>query len=71
VAEGALDAYTLVGGFHLYGWDYLGALLICQEAGAVVADRRGADPVVRDDSPRHPVGASTPQLLAELLAADI
>ena len=55
VAEGALDAYAVVGGSQLGSWDYLGGLLICTEAGAVgrrivrtgplhAAARRSADP---------------------------
>jgi myo-inositol-1(or 4)-monophosphatase len=67
VAEGVLDAYMLVGRSNLYGWDYLAGLLICQEAGAVVVERDGADPVVRDDSPRRPIVAATAHLAAQLL----
>ena len=67
VAEGVLDAYMLVGRSTLYGWDYLAGLLICQEAGAVVVERDGAELVVRDDAPRRPIVAATPQLAARLL----
>jgi myo-inositol-1(or 4)-monophosphatase len=67
VAEGVLDAYMLVGRSTLYGWDYLAGLLICQEAGAVVVERDGAELVVRDDAPRRPIVASTSQLAAQLL----
>jgi fructose-1,6-bisphosphatase/inositol monophosphatase family enzyme len=59
VAEGTLDAFSVVGGSTLYGWDYLAGLLICREAGAVTVDRDGADPVVRDDSTRRPLVAAT------------
>jgi myo-inositol-1(or 4)-monophosphatase len=69
VAEGVLDAYLPVGTSVLSGWDYLGGLLICQEAGAVVADLHAAELIVRDATPRSPVGAATPRLLQELLAA--
>jgi myo-inositol-1(or 4)-monophosphatase len=67
VAEGVLDAYMLVGRSTLYGWDYLAGLLICQEAGAVVVERDGAELVVRDDAPRRPIVAATSQLAAQLL----
>jgi fructose-1,6-bisphosphatase/inositol monophosphatase family enzyme len=67
VAEGVLDAYMLVGRSTLYGWDYLAGLLICREAGAVVVERGGADPVVRDDAPRRPIAAATAPLAAQLM----
>jgi myo-inositol-1(or 4)-monophosphatase len=67
VAEGVLDAYMLVGRSTLYGWDYLAGLLICQEAGAVVVERDGAELVVRDDAPRRPIVAATSPLAAQLL----
>jgi len=67
VAEGVLDAYMLVGRSTLYGWDYLAGLLICQEAGAVVVERDGAELVVRDDAPRRPIVAATSRLAARLM----
>jgi myo-inositol-1(or 4)-monophosphatase len=67
VAEGVLDAYMVVGRSTLYGWDYLAGLLICQEAGAVVVERDGAELIVRDDAPRRPIVAATSQLAALLL----
>jgi myo-inositol-1(or 4)-monophosphatase len=70
VAEGVLDAYMLVGQSTLYGWDYLAGLLICREAGAVVVERGGADPVVRDDTPRRPIVAATAELADRLLKED-
>jgi len=69
VAEGALDAYAVVGGTSLHGWDYLGGRLVCTEAGASVGELHGADPVVRDGSRRFPVAAAGPELLAALLEA--
>ena len=52
-------------------WDYLGGLLVCQEAG--FGGGRGAlehDLVVREPAERRtPVAAATPALLAELLDA--
>jgi fructose-1,6-bisphosphatase/inositol monophosphatase family enzyme len=51
-------------------WDYLGGLLVCLEAGAVMADVGGRDLVVRDHSARRtPVAAATAQLLDELTKA--
>jgi fructose-1,6-bisphosphatase/inositol monophosphatase family enzyme len=70
VAEGVLDAYSVVGRSTLFGWDYLAGMLICSEAGAVTADRDAADVVVRDAETRRPVVASTSLLVEQLLAED-
>jgi fructose-1,6-bisphosphatase/inositol monophosphatase family enzyme len=70
VAEGVLDAYMVAGRSTLYGWDYLAGMLICDEAGAVTADRGGADLVVRDDGRRRPVVAATQVLVDQLLKED-
>jgi len=71
VADGTLDGFVdCVGGPHGGPWDYLGALLVCEEAGAVVVDAHGRDLVVRDPSEaRSPVAGATPELLTALLAA--
>jgi fructose-1,6-bisphosphatase/inositol monophosphatase family enzyme len=66
VAEGVLDGYAVAGGTTLNSWDYLGGMLVCLEAGAVVVEAEGKDLVVRDDSPRRPLAAAT-QLLSERL----
>jgi myo-inositol-1(or 4)-monophosphatase len=68
VAEGMLDAYSVVGGSTLFGWDYLAGLLICREAGAVTMERDGADPIVRDAGTRRPVVAATQELAQQLHA---
>ena len=68
VAEGTLDAYSVVGTSTLFGWDYLAGMLICNEAGAVTKERDGADAVVRDASTRRPSVAATRQLCDELVA---
>jgi myo-inositol-1(or 4)-monophosphatase len=69
VASGALDAYADIGSIH-GPWDYLGALLVCQEAGAVVADAHGRDLVVVDHGARRaPVAAATADLLGDLVRA--
>lgn len=70
VADGTLDGYIDCMRDAHGGWDYLGGLLICTEAGALVADAAGRDLVVRDhDGRRTPIAAGTPALLAELLAS--
>ncbi|MGO8864838.1 MAG: inositol monophosphatase family protein [Acidimicrobiales bacterium] len=66
VAEGVLDAYLVVGGSTLYGWDYLAGLLVCREAGAAEGEREGRDLVVRDASSRRPLVAATRGLAARL-----
>ena len=60
VAEGVLDGYRVVGGSSLFGWDYLGGMLLCLEAGAAVGEYFGNDLIVLDDSRRWPVAAATP-----------
>ena len=67
VAEGTLDAYSVVGKSTLFGWDYLAGLLVCREAGAVTKERDGADVVVRDAATRRPVVAATSLLVEQLL----
>jgi fructose-1,6-bisphosphatase/inositol monophosphatase family enzyme len=68
VASGHVDAYADCTGQGAHGvWDYLGAALVCQEAGAAVADAFGRDLVTRDPEVRRcPVAAATPALLEEL-----
>ncbi len=67
VAEGALDGYLVVGGSSLRVWDYLGGMLVCTEAGAVVGELDDAELVVRDGGWRRPAVAATPDLLSQLL----
>lgn len=70
VAEGTLDAFVDCSPPAHGVWDYLGGALICAEAGAAVADARGADLVVLDPSARRtPAAAATPELLEALVAA--
>jgi myo-inositol-1(or 4)-monophosphatase len=68
VAEGVLDAYSVVGTSTLFGWDYLAGMLICSETGAVTLERDGADAVVRDGGTRRPLVAATRPLAEQLLA---
>jgi myo-inositol-1(or 4)-monophosphatase len=68
VASGRLDAYLDCTGDAHGPWDYLGGLLVCTEAGAVVADLAGRDLVTRGHADRRtPVAAATPELLDELV----
>jgi fructose-1,6-bisphosphatase/inositol monophosphatase family enzyme len=69
VAAGSLDAFVTTGGAKLYGWDYLGGLLVCLEAGAVATALTTADLIARDDRPRSLAVAATSELLEGLLAA--
>ena len=58
VAAGSLDVYIDCGTAALAPWDYLGALLVCREAGAFVADLQGRELVVRDHDARRKVVAA-------------
>ena len=70
VAAGALDGYLdCVADAH-GPWDYLGGMLVCQEAGAVVADAAGRSLDARGHRDRRtPLAAGTPELLAALVEA--
>lgn len=68
VAGGRLDAYVDCSPSAHGAWDYLGGLLICQEAGAVVADAWDRPLVTLDHLDRRtPIAAATPELLAAAL----
>ncbi len=70
VAGGVLDGYLDCSGDAHGVWDYLGGLLVCQEAGAAVADAFGRELVLRTpDDKRTPIAAATPALLDELVGA--
>jgi myo-inositol-1(or 4)-monophosphatase len=70
VAAGKLDAFAAGAHHRLSPWDYLGGMLICQEAGAAVGERSGEELVVRrPDIRRQPMAAATPELLRSLLDA--
>jgi len=70
VAGGMLDAFIDCSVDAHGPWDYLGGLLVCREAGAVVADLDGRELVVRTPLIRRTVvAAATPPLLAQALAA--
>jgi fructose-1,6-bisphosphatase/inositol monophosphatase family enzyme len=69
VAAGRLDAYVDFSWSAHGSWDYLGGMLVCQEAGATVVDAWGRELLTRDHSARRtPVAAATPELLGALVA---
>ena len=64
VAGGRLDAYVDCSPDAHGSWDYLAAMLICREAGAVVADALDRELVTLDHTARRtPIAAGTPELL--------
>lgn len=71
VAAGLLDGFVDCTAKAAHGpWDYLGASLICSEAGASCVDAWQRDLLVREhEARRTPVAAATPELLAALLEA--
>lgn len=70
VACGHLDAYIDCSAGAHSPWDYLGGMLVCQEAGAHVAEAAGRELVTLGWTDRRvPVAAATPALLAEALDA--
>jgi myo-inositol-1(or 4)-monophosphatase len=82
VAEGVLDAYVDGTGGSLAPWDYLGGLLVCREAGAVIEPVESVKQVesvesvegrglvtISHSARRAPVAAATPQLLNQIRTA--
>jgi len=70
VADGRLDGYVDCSVDAHGVWDYLGALLVCAEAGVEVVDAYGRDLCVLDpDARRPPVAAAGPVLAEALLEA--
>jgi fructose-1,6-bisphosphatase/inositol monophosphatase family enzyme len=68
VAGGRLDAYVDCSVGAHGAWDYLGGMLVCQEAGALVDDAWGRSLVTLDHTARRtPVAAATPELQAAVL----
>ena len=68
VADGTLDGYLDATTDELGSWDYLGGLLVCQEAGATVVDAAGRDLLVLEHAARRiPVAGATPELAATLV----
>ena len=68
VADGTLDGFVDCAVSSLRPWDYLGAILVCSEAGAEVTEAAGRELVVREiDAHRAPVAGATKELVADLL----
>jgi fructose-1,6-bisphosphatase/inositol monophosphatase family enzyme len=67
VADGTLDGYLDATTDELGCWDYLGGLLVCREAGAILLEAAGRDLVALDHGARRiPVAGATPELAAAL-----
>jgi fructose-1,6-bisphosphatase/inositol monophosphatase family enzyme len=69
VAEGVLDAYVDCSVSAHGPWDYLGGVLVCIEAGAVVGDALGRDLLALDHRARRTPMAAATQPLFDALAA--
>jgi myo-inositol-1(or 4)-monophosphatase len=70
VAAGRLDAFVDALADQHAPWDYLGGLLACREAGALVVDAAGRDLVTGDpDARRQVLASATPALLPTLRAS--
>ncbi len=68
VASGSFDGFVDMSPDAHGVWDYLGGVLVVQEAGGVVVDALGRDLAVLDHSARRtPVAATTASLLDELI----
>lgn len=66
VARGAVDGFIDYDGLGV--WDYLAAVLICAEAGAVIAEANDQDLMtVNPDDRRRPVIAASAEMLASLM----
>ena len=70
VAGGRFDAYVDCSADAHGSWDYLGGMLVCQEAGAGIVDAWERPLVTLDHGVRRtPVAAATPELLDAVVAA--
>lgn len=68
VARGGLDGYIDFDGLGV--WDYLAAILVCQEAGVLVAEAENRNLLVMDaDQRRRPVVANSKEMLDSLSRA--
>lgn len=68
VADGGADGYVDLSG-ALGVWDYLGAMLILEEAGGVIAARSGGLMTLEHSARRSILAAASPMLLSELAEA--
>lgn len=70
VACGTVDGFVDMWPLGLAPWDYLGALLVCREAGAPYVEAHGRELVVLEEGTRRVViAASTDELLRQLVAS--
>jgi len=69
VADGTLDGYLDATTDELGVWDYLGATLVCREAGGVVADAAGRPLEVLDHAARRIPVAGAGAVLAGRLTS--
>lgn len=70
VARGGLDAFVDCSPSAHGSWDYLGGLLVCSEAGAIVGDAAERDLVVVEHTARRtPLAAATPELFRQVVTA--
>ncbi len=68
VADGRVDGSIDCTDSQLGPWDYLGAALVLEEAGAHLADAQGRELVVLDHTARRtPIAAGTAELFDQLL----
>lgn len=63
VADGSLDVFSVARRSGLHPWDYLGGLLMIEEAGAFAADYDGEELIASERVRRRPVFAGTKELL--------
>jgi len=66
VADGSLDLFTTANRSTLSAWDYLGGLLVAEEAGAVVAEWDDRELVIDTRDSRRPIFAATAELLTSV-----
>lgn len=69
VADGSLDAFSVAAHSILSPWDYLGGMLMVQEAGGTVLDALDEHLVEAAAVVRHPIAAATRGLADDLRAA--
>ena len=70
VASGMVDAYIDCSHNAHGSWDYLGGMLVCTEAGALIVDALDRDLVeLTLEGRRTPVAAATKDLLAQVVEA--
>ncbi|MGH3732353.1 MAG: inositol monophosphatase family protein [Acidimicrobiales bacterium] len=69
VADGSLDMFSVAARSRLHPWDYLGGLLVIDEAGAMSGEYDGESLVTSERVRRRPYFASTQELLTFLRVA--